>query len=282
MSTSAVIQLPVAQRSRGHAALAMAVRGGAVRLADLSQRGSAKVFLPRVPGPVPQAVFLNTSGGLTDGDRLDYAIDLGAGCDLVATTQTAERAYAGRGAAAQAGVSAQLDAGARLDWLPQETILFAQSWLERRTELDLAADATCLLAETVVLGRQAMGERATDVRLSDRRMIRRRGRPFWADALKIGPGWLSDASNPAVLGGARCFAVLMLAASGAEAAAAPLRALALPSGTALAVSGWDGKCVARLIAADSWPLKVLLARMIRTLAGTVPRVWQVTGDETCN
>jgi urease accessory protein len=56
-------------------------------------------MMPRMHGRAPEVVFLNTAGGLTGGDRLDYAVDL-AGGHVVATTQTAERAYrAGEGVA---------------------------------------------------------------------------------------------------------------------------------------------------------------------------------------
>ena len=41
--------------------------------------------MPHV-GAVPEIVFLNTSGGLTGGDRLSYRVDLGDGCRAVATT----------------------------------------------------------------------------------------------------------------------------------------------------------------------------------------------------
>ena len=59
----------------------------------MRQSGSAKVMLPRTHSGVPEIVFLNTSGGLTSGDRLEYSVTLGAGTRARATTQTAERAY---------------------------------------------------------------------------------------------------------------------------------------------------------------------------------------------
>ena len=67
-----------------------------------------------------EVIFLNTAGGLTDQDQLCFEIVLGQGANITATTQTAERAYASRGAAAHAEVSAQVAHGARLDWLPQD------------------------------------------------------------------------------------------------------------------------------------------------------------------
>ena len=257
------------QRSRGTASADFAMRRGAARLVDLHQSGSAKLMLPMVPGSVPEAVFLNTSGGLTGGDQLAFGMTLGAGCHLLATTQTAERAYQAPDGPAQVTVSATVGAGGRLDWLPQETILYQSSHLVRRTEVDLAAGASCLLAETVILGRHAMGEFVTNAHLTDHRMISRNGRPVWAESFALTPQVLTSAS-PALLNGARALAVVCLVAQGAEDAVGPVRA-ALQFGAA---SGWDGKCVVRLIAMDGWRLKQQLARVLQILSGRpLPRVW---------
>ena len=263
------------QRSQGAALATFARRRGAVRLCDLHQSGSAKVLFPRGGEDVPEVVFLNTSGGLTGGDRLSYDLALDRDCRVLATTQTAERAYDASGPPARVTVSARVGPGSRLDWLPQETLLYQSAHLIRRTTIDLAPDAACLLAETVVLGRHAMGERLTDADLSDHRLITRQGRPVWAEHLTLTPGVLTNPS-PALLNGARAFGVICLVAQGAEDAVGPVRA-ALNLGPALsaAVSGWDGKCVVRLTAADGWPLKQQLARVLRVLTGrALPRVWQ--------
>ncbi len=242
---------------------------GATRLVDLHQSGSAKVLLPRTPYTTPEVVFLNTSGGLTSGDQLSLTLSLGDETRLLATTQTAERAYHAATGPAQVTVSASVGAGARLDWMPQETILFQSCNLIRRTTIDLAPGAECLLAETVILGRHAMGETLTHAHLTDHRLIRRAGRPVWAESLHLTPDTLG-LDGPALLNGARAFAVVCLIAQGAEDAVAPLRA-ALPD---LAVSGWDGRCIARLTAPDGWPLKTQLAQILHILTGRpLPRVW---------
>lgn len=265
---------PPQQRSRGRGFASFGQVRGMMRLIDLHQAGSAKVMLPRSAGPVPEVVFLNTSGGLTGGDNIAFGLDLGPGCRAVATTQTAERAYASTGPTAALTFRANVGAGSRLDWMPQETLLYQQSHLTRRTEIDLAADASCLLAEMVVLGRAAMGERVTVARLTDQRIIRRAGRPVWADGLHLTPATLTNPS-PALLNGARAFAVICLVAQGAEDAVAPLRAVLGANG---AVSGWDGRCVVRLTAGDGWPMKQLMARVVRILTGRpLPRVWASGG-----
>ncbi len=262
---------PPHQRSRGRGFASFA--GAQTRLVDLHQSGSAKVMLPRTAGPIPEVVYLNTSGGLTGGDQIDYALDLGPGCRALATTQTAERAYASTGETARMTFTATVAAGARLDWMPQETLLYQSSHLTRRTTIDLAADAECLLAEMVILGRPAMGETVTNARLTDHRQITRAGRTVWAESLSLTPDVLTSPS-PALLHDARAFAVICLVAQGAEDAVTPVRA-ALAFGAA---SGWDGKCVVRLAAPDGWSLKRQVAKVLHILTGqALPRVWASGG-----
>jgi urease accessory protein len=272
------VAAPIMQRSKGAAFVGLDLRAGRVRLRDLQQSGSAKAFLPRVAGAAPEVVFLNTSGGLTGGDSLSYRLEIGAGCRVTGTTQTAERGYASTGAVAQVRVSAQVGAGGRLDWLPQETLLYEHAHINRETVIDLAGDAACVVVETIVLGRHAMGERPLQARLTDHRMVRRDGRAVWAETLRIDADVLAEAGNPAILGGARAFAVLALVAPGAADAVGAVRAVLDEAGCEAAASGWDGKCIIRILAQDGWPLRRQIARVLAVLRGVpLPRVWQMQG-----
>lgn len=263
------------QRSHGRAMVAFSLRAGATKLDDLAQSGSAKAMLPRVFTAVPEVVFLNTSGGLTGGDRLAYTLQIGAEARVLATTQTAERGYASTGDAAHVQISAQVGAGGHLDWLPQETILYENAHVHRRTDIDLLGGASALLIESLVLGRQSMGEAPQRARLTDHRMVRRAGRPFWAETLRLGPDVLAQTDSPAILGGAKAMAVIALIAPNAHDCAATLRALPLQDGAQMAVSGWNGRCIIRITASDGWPLRAQIIRVITTLrAAPMPRVWQ--------
>ena len=261
------------QRSKGAAFASFRLQGGRNTLADLHQSGSGKIMFPRTDSPTPEVVFLNTSGGLTGGDRLTYQLDLADNCRVLATTQTAERGYASLGPPAEIRMSARVGTNARLDWMPQETILFEHANLRRHTEIDLGLNAECLLAETVVLGRHAMGETLLSADLHDHRMIRRQSRPVWAETFQLNAAVLA-AKSAALLNAARAIAVVCLIAQGAEDAIGPVRAV-LDDGAA---SGWDGKCVVRLTATDAWPLKQQLAQVLQVLTGrALPRVWQSGG-----
>lgn len=265
------------QRSRGAARIAVGLRGGRPSVRQLHQSGSAKVFLPR-PG-TDGAIFLNTSGGLTGGDQLGYALDLMPGLRFCATTQTAERAYASQGPEACVDVRLQVGAGSHLDWLPQETLLYEHSAIRRETRVDLGDGASVLLCEMIVLGRHAMGENPVDLRLHDRRMVYRGERCVWADSLAINAEALARRDGSAVMAQARCHAVVALIGRGAEDAAGPLRPHLMAEGCDAALSGWNGRLILRLTSRDSWPMKRQLARILTQLRDRpLPRAWQMNGD----
>ncbi|MFV0303254.1 MAG: urease accessory protein UreD [Paracoccus sp. (in: a-proteobacteria)] len=259
------------QRSAGRASVAL----DQGRLTGLSQSGSARAMLPRSHGARPEIVFLNTSGGLTSDDRLEYRLDLGPGGHATATTQTAERAYRAETLPARAQVRLTVGAGAALDWLPQETILFDGAQLCRETVVDLEGDACFLGLETVVLGRAAMGEVLTQLLLQDRRIIRRDGRLELFDPLRLDDAALLRSDSPALLTGARAFAVLILLAPSARDWLPAMRAQLTEPGVTAAASTMPGRLILRATAPDAWPLRRQMARLIETLRpGGLPRVWQ--------
>ncbi|NNK79013.1 MAG: urease accessory protein UreD [Litoreibacter sp.] len=265
------------QRVRGRAAVGMrAARGGTV-LGNLHQSGSAKAMLPKVAGPVPEVVFLNTSGGITGGDRLDYAVTLASGASAVATTQTAERAYQSSGDTGHLCMDLEVGAGASLEWLPQETILFEGSNLSRRLRVELTgAETRFLFVEMLVLGRKAMGEDISDLRLRDRREIRRDGRLIFLETSDLARDSLAQRAHPALWGDARAVATLGFYAPGADELGDRAMAAVDAGGVRVAASGWDDKLIVRFAAPDLLPLKRAVAQALDALRGSaLPRVWQI-------
>jgi urease accessory protein len=176
------------QRASGESRVAFAVRDGATRLTDLYQRDPCRILFPDPePGEPPQAVLLTTSGGVTGGDSLKIAVEAGPGTTAIAATQAAEKIYraARTGGHCSIDVTITVGAGATLDWLPQETIVFEGAQLKRRTVADVGAGGSLIACEMVVLGRAASGERFTDGLLLDAWTVRRAGKLAWTDTLRI-------------------------------------------------------------------------------------------------
>lgn len=261
-------QLP---RAQGTLRAGFALSGGRTRVARLYQAGSAKAMLPPAPGC--EMVLLNTSGGLTGGDRMEIAVTQAPFTQLTVTTQTAERAY--RSTTGRARVTARFTvaADAHLDLLPQETILFDRAALLREQEIALTGNATCLWVETLILGRAAMGETVRVLDLTDRRRITRDGRPVFIENLRLDDAAMARSASPATLAGCRALATLVLVAPDAADRLARAREALGRDGAA---SAFDGRLVARLMAADGWPLRQALMRLIRAIRpGPLPRVWQI-------
>ena len=144
---------PRLQRASGECRVSFAVRDGATRLADLYQRDPCRILFPDPePGEPPQAILVTTSGGVTDGDALKIAVEVGPGATAVAATQAAEKIYRAARMAEHCAidVSVTVGAGASLDWLPQETIVFEGSRLKRRTEAHVAPGGALLASELLV------------------------------------------------------------------------------------------------------------------------------------
>ena len=269
-------------RAEGEGRVSSKLRAGRSRLDGLYQRGSAKCLLPTVyEGTALDAVLLNTAGGLTGGDRFDWAAEAGEGSHLVTTTQTAERVYRAQPHEAPARVRTHLRAGpgATLEWLPQETILFDGGALDRRLEIDLAPDATFIGVEPLILGRAAMGETVREARFRDAWRLRIDGRLVWADGLRLEGRIDEIAALPASFGGRLCAATAVVAGPGAEGAMLSARNLLPrspePGASALgAASRVNGVAVVRILARDGRALRGILAPLLELWrGGSLPRPW---------
>jgi urease accessory protein len=263
------------QRSRGCGRIAVTGDGDLTRLTRLYQDGCGKIRLPRdARARGLEAVLINTAGGLTGGDVMDWQAEAGAGAALTISTQACERVYRARDGRAEVRTTLTVGDGGRLDWLPQETILYDGGALDRRLDVDLGAGARLLAAEAVVLGRTAMDETVRHGELHDRWRIRREGRLIFADDLRLTGPIDALAQSAPVLGGARAFASLLLAAEDAARFLAPLRAVLGPTGGA---SAFDGKLFARLTAPDGFSLRKVLLPALEVLrdGAPLPRVWRM-------
>ncbi|MGN6103475.1 MAG: urease accessory protein UreD [Devosia sp.] len=266
---------PALQRVRGEASVVTQLRDGRTRIATLFQEGAAKVRLPLTHDRSLQAVLMNTAGGLTGGDRLSWTARAAPETHLVLTTPACERIY--RSARETATVETRLSAapGARLDWLPQETILFEDAHLTRRLEIDMAPDATLLAVEAVILGRQAMGENALRARLRDDWRVRRGDRLVHAEATRLA-GDPRERESLSLLAGHTAFATILYVADDAEARLDGIRGLvAAPDAGTIGASAVGERLAVRALASSGLALRRLIVPIIAMLspAGSLPRLW---------
>ncbi len=265
---------PAMQRARGAVEVSVALREGRSRLAHLFQQGSARALMPRVHGGAPEAVIINTAGGVTGGDRFRFAFDAGDGAALTVSTQAAERVYRASAGVAEIDTTLTLGAGAALDWLPQETILFDGCALSRSLRVEMAADARLTALESVVLGRSAMGETLTHALFSDQWRIRRDGKLIHAEALRLSGDLAPALNGPAALNGARAFATLIHAAPDACDRLDEARALLGADQVTAAASARDGVLIVRFLGPDAAALRAALTAFLTAFRRAAPpRVW---------
>lgn len=261
------------QRAKGTARLATKSRANATHIDVFYQEGAGKIRIPESFDGRMEAVLINTSGGLTGGDRIDWDVDAGAGTDVTVTTQACERIYKSSGG--DAHVAARLTVGrdAILHWLPQETILFDHGALNRTLDADIADGGELIALEAVLLGRKAMGETVSGGSLRDRWRIRRNGRLVHAEDLRLAGEIDSIAGRAATLGGNLAFATILYVGDTAETRMTGLHALL---GDRLAGSShWQGKLVVRMAAEDGFALRKILVPTISLLRNgrPPPKVW---------
>lgn len=263
------------QGNRAQAELRLAARsdGPATRLADLCEGGGYRIKFPQAERGL-EAVIVNTGGGLLGGDTLSIDVRAEAGAEVMVTTQSAEKIYRAVAAPAHIDIALQAEAGARLHWLPQEAILFSGARLTRRIEADVAEGAELIVAEAAVFGRLAMGEVLREGLLADRWRIRRGGTLVHADDLRLDGHIAGMLDRPAIGGGSRASASIVVLAPDAEARLDQTRALAEDDAVSSGASAWDGKLVVRLLAADPEPLRKVFSRLLANLSDrSLPRFW---------
>jgi len=265
------------QRSRGTLDLVFSRRNGRFYPARSFQQGALKVRFPDLARSIiPEAVILNTAGGLAGDDRLDMQVQVDADTSAVITSQACEKVYRALGKPAKVRLKVNLESGAHLEWLPQPMIFFDGASLERQSHVSMASDATLLMVEGVVFGRTAMGEMVRAGNLSDLITIRRDTRLIHVDHFDARDDIGALLDRRAVLDGHRAITTTRYIAPDAETRLDEMRVLLETSICPAAVSAWDGMLVMRHVAPDSYTLNKELIRVLTYFRGKpLPRVWSI-------
>jgi urease accessory protein len=277
MTASEVTELS-AQRVDARARLAVRHIDNRSRIERLYQEGAAKIRMPEVQDDPLEAVLINTAGGLTGGDRIAWEIEAAERASVTVTTQACEKLYRSRSGEARADVRLKAADGARIAWLPQETIAYDGSSFSRRLEVELAEGAQALIVEAVLFGRLAMGETVSRALFCDRWNVRQGDRLIHAEAFAIGPDLAETLARPAVSKGATAFATVLMVSPDADLLLPQVRDIIGAEGGA---SVWQvagtGKLLARLIAGDGYSLRKRLAPLVGLLNGRagLPKIWSL-------
>lgn len=283
MSAPRVFSASPMQRADGAARLVFKRReDGVSALADLYQRSPSKVLFPGGED-IPEAVLVTTSGGLTGGDRMSLAIAVQAGAEAVVTSQAAEKHYkASSDAPTEIVQTFSVGAGATLEMLPQEQILFEGSRIHRRTDVHLTATSRLLMVDCLFFGRSAHGESMSTGLLRDRWQLYRDGRLLWADGLRLVGNIRETLAAQHGFADAKALATLVMHGVEAEAVRDRLRAVVAPglhSGLLGGVTALGSLVIARVAGPDAAAVRALLVTLTETARvefgrpARLPRVW---------
>ncbi len=103
-------------------------------------------------------VIVHPPGGLVGGDTLDLAFTAGPAAHGLVTTPGATRFYRSTGEPALQRTRLSLDAGARMEWLPLESICYSGCLAENRLTLTLAPGAELMGWDVTALGLPAANQ----------------------------------------------------------------------------------------------------------------------------
>ncbi len=176
---------PVSSSWQASLALGFSRRDDSTILARREHRGPLRVQKALYPeGPsVCHVIVLHPPAGIAGGDQLDIRIEADAGAHALLTTPGAGKWYRSSGAQSSQQVHLKVGAGATVEWLPQESIVFSGAEARMKTVVELEQGAHYIGLETICFGRRASGESfdcgrlhlTTDIRIDDRLLWRERG-----------------------------------------------------------------------------------------------------------
>lgn len=262
-------------------ALGFERRGARTVLAERSHYGPLAVQRPFYPeAGVCHVYLLHPPGGVVGGDALEVNVRCGPGAEALVTTPAATKFYRSAGPTAVQEQRLSVASGARLEWLPQETIAFAGSEVSTATRVDLDAGATFIGWEILCLGRPASAELFERGQVHQRLEVRRDGEPLLLDRLRLdGAGPLSGARWG--LAGRSVNAILVATPADATALAAVREGVGVTQEEYFGATLMDDLLVCRYLGFQAEQAKRVFERawaLLRpALAGApacAPRIWR--------
>lgn len=275
--------LPGHDKWHAQLALSFGMRHGKTLLRDARHHGPLRVQRPFYPAADDSChvYVLHPPGGMASGDELELSVEVGAAARALLTTPGATKLYRSRGFTASLRQHMTVHEGARLEWLPQETILFDGAEAELVTHVHLFPTSVYAGWEIVCLGRPACAETFTRGRLNTELCVRVEGRLRF---MERGDFCAGDPvlAEPWGLAGAPVFGLFLVVDPNADGAWVDrVRSEVVPEAGLFSISFVSGIFVARYRGHSTLDARRAFERMFQALrplyAGrnaVFPRIWQ--------
>jgi urease accessory protein len=219
-------------------------------------------------GAICHNVLVHPPGGLVGGDTLEIDLSAAPGSHGLVTTPGATRFYRSEGEPALQRTRIRLDAGARLEWLPLETLCYSGCRAENHLTIEAAPGAEMLGWDVTALGLPHAGQ--PFVRGSLLQHIEVPG--VWLERGRIDALDHRLLASPIGLAGHRCIASLFFVAG------TPLSRARRESMLEIARSRIDAHALAESAGATSPHAEIVVLRVLAPVVEPAMRllrqVWQ--------
>jgi urease accessory protein len=169
------------------------------------EQGNIKARLIKSYNINDELIIINTAGGLTSGDINFCSIRIGSNVVLNITTQSMEKVYKCKNFSAKAYTNIIVGANSYISWMPLETIFFNGGKLRKRINIDIEKNSNFLGVETMIFGRQAMGEVINNGELDDAWQVNKGGKLIYSDFNRISGNINKKINNSFILMGNKVF-----------------------------------------------------------------------------
>ena len=265
--------------------IAAARRGDKSALTQRSHTGP--LYIQRALYPeadhTAHVMILHPPGGLVQGDQIDIQARAGAEAALLITTPSAGKFYKTPAGGTAQNVRLAAEPGARLEWLPQEAILFDGAHVTLGLTADLDAASRAIVWDSVVFGRPAIGERLQQGSLDSQLRVTLDGQLIFSERTRV-PGLSASPLQDAAWGLDGAIAMGTLVAycpeGFTEQHTRALRETLVAEGGRCAVTRVDALLVVRALGRSTAYVRQVLIQAWQTLRPWVmdkpavaPRIW---------
>ncbi len=183
------LNLVADNRWHAHLSLKFSGREDRTYIAHREHYGPLVIQKPFYPeGKVCHVYLLHPPGGVVGGDQLTLNVEVVQSGHALLTTPAASKFYRSDGRVASLTQILKVTAGATLEWLPQETILFAGCEVNMQTIVEVEEGAAFIGWEILCLGRPASGESFDNGSARQCFEIWRNNKPIMLDRARLSGG----------------------------------------------------------------------------------------------
>jgi urease accessory protein len=232
---------------------------------------------------VCHAIVVHPPAGIAGGDSLQVSVAGGTAAHALLTSPGAAKWYRSGGTAAAQEIRLDVGPHGRLEWLPQESIVFDGAEARMATRVHLDATARACGWEILVLGRTAADERFASGELRQHTEVFRDGRLLWRERAVI-PGGSPLLDSLVGLQGRPVLGTFWLATpdgQGEDAFNADLLPSIRAAAPGAAITRLPGVLLARCLGDSAIGVRETLTRVWHALREPVfgqpamtPRIWQ--------